>query len=297
MKLTKKISAVVLAVLMIVVAVFAGCSSKGGNDKKADEPATSAAKVKVVDIELSSEEYAFGVDKKQPELKEKCNELLKEMKSNGELEEISNHFFGDGEPVAVTSAKQDNSKDQLVVATNAEFAPFEYKEGDKFYGIDMEIAKLLADKLGKELVIVDMAFDAVLLSVQQQKADIGMAGLTVTEERAKQVDFSDPYYNAAQKIICKADDKTFDNCKTKEDVDKILQGFDKSVLIGGQNGTTGQYYVEGSNDFGFKKLNATWKGYANGSLAVQDLINGGINYVIIDAAPATAITNAINAVA
>ena len=297
MKLTKKISAVVLAVLMIVVAVFAGCSSKGGNDKKADEPATSAAKVKVVDIELSSEEYAFGVDKKQPELKEKCNELLKEMKSSGELEEISNHFFGDGEPVAVTSAKQDNSKDQLVVGTNAEFAPFEYKEGDKFYGIDMEIAKLLADKLGKELVIVDMAFDAVLLSVQQQKADIGMAGLTVTEERAKQVDFSDPYYNAAQKIICKADDKTFDNCKTKEDVDKILQGFDKSVLIGGQNGTTGQYYVEGSNDFGFTKLNATWKGYANGSLAVQDLINGGINYVIIDAAPATAITNAINAVA
>ena len=297
MKLTKKISAVVLAVLMIVVAVFAGCSSNGGNDKKADEPATSAAKVKVVDIELSSEEYAFGVDKKQPELKEKCNELLKEMKSSGELEEISNHFFGDGEPVAVTSAKQDNSKDQLVVATNAEFAPFEYKEGDKFYGIDMEIAKLLADKLGKELVIVDMAFDAVLLSVQQQKADIGMAGLTVTEERAKQVDFSDAYYNAAQKIICKADDKTFDNCKTKVDVDKILQGFDKSVLIGGQNGTTGQYYVEGSDDFGFKKLNATWKGYANGSLAVQDLINGGINYVIIDAAPATAITNAINAVA
>ena len=283
MKLTKKISAVVLAALMIVVAVFAGCSSNGGNDKKADEPATSAAKVKVVDIELSSEEYAFGVDKKQPELKEKCNELLKEMKSSGELEEISNHFFGDGEPVAVTSAKQDNSKDQLVVATNAEFAPFEYKEGDKFYGIDMEIAKLLADKLGKELVIVDMAFDAVLLSVQQQKAE--------------QVDFSDPYYNAAQKIICKADDKTFDNCKTKEDVDKILQGFDKSVLIGGQNGTTGQYYVEGSSDFGFKKLNATWKGYANGSLAVQDLINGGINYVIIDAAPATAITNAINAVA
>lgn len=297
MKLTKKISAVVLAALMIVVAVFAGCSSKGSDDKKADEPATSAAKVKVVDIELSSEEYAFGVDKKQPELKEKCNELLKEMKSSGELEEISNHFFGDGEPVAVTSAKQDNSKDQLVVATNAEFAPFEYKEGDKFYGIDMEIAKLLADKLGKELVIVDMAFDAVLLSVQQQKADIGMAGLTVTEERAKQVDFSDSYYNAAQKIICKADDKTFDNCKTKEDVDKILKGFDKSVLIGGQNGTTGQYYVEGSDDFGFTKLNATWKGYANGSLAVQDLINGGINYVIIDAAPATAITNAINAVA
>ena len=282
MKLTKKISAAVLAVLMVVVAIFAGCSSSSTDDKKADDSTTSAAKVKVVDIELSSEEYAFGVDKKQPELKDKCNELIADMKSSGEFEEISNHYFGDGKPVGVESAKQDKSKDQLVVATNAEFAPFEYKEGDKFYGIDMEIAKLLADKLGKELVIVDMAFDAVLLSVQQQKADIGMAGLTVTEERAKQV---------------KADDTTFDNCKTKEDVDKILAGFDKSVLIGGQNGTTGQYYVEGSDDFGFTKLNATWKGYANGSLAVQDLINGGLNYVIIDAAPAQAITNSINAVA
>lgn len=299
MKLTKKISAVVLAALMVVVAIFAGCSSsKSNNDSKTNtESTTAAAKVKVVDIELSSEEYAFGVDKKQPELKEKCNELIKEMKSNGEFEEISNHYFGDGEPVGVESAKQDKSKDQLVVATNAEFEPFEYKEGNKFYGIDMEIAKLLADKLGKELVIVDMAFDAVLLSVQQQKADIGMAGLTVTPERAKQVDFCDSYYNAAQKLVVKADDTTFDNCKTKEDVDKILQGFDSSVLIGGQNGTTGQYYVEGSEDFGFTKLNATWKGYANGSLAVQDLINGGVNYVIIDAAPAQAITNSINAVA
>ena len=297
MKLTKKISAVVLAVLMVVVAIFAGCSSSKTGSNDSSESTTSAAKVKVVDIELSSEEYAFGVDKDQPELKDKCNELIKEMKSNGEFDEISNHYFGDGEPVGVESAKQDKSKDQLVVATNAEFEPFEYKEGNKFYGIDMEIAKLLADKLGKELVIVDMQFDAVLLSVQQKKADIGMAGLTVTEERAKQVDFCDSYYNAAQKLVVKADDTTFDNCKTKEDVDKILAGFDSSTLIGGQNGTTGQYYVEGSEDFGFTKLNATWKGYANGSLAVQDLINGGVNYVIIDAAPAQAITNSINAVA
>ena len=78
MKLTKKISAVVLAALMAVVAIFAGCSSTKSNDdsKTNPESTTSAAKVKVVDIELSSEEYAFGVDKKQPELKEKCNELL-----------------------------------------------------------------------------------------------------------------------------------------------------------------------------------------------------------------------------
>ena len=195
------------------------------------------------------------------------------------------------------SGSASSSEKTLTMATNAEFKPFEYKEGDKFYGIDMEIANLLAKKLNKELVIVDMAFDAVLLSVQQQKADIGMAGLTVNPERAKQVDFSDSYYSASQKLICKADDTKFDSCKTKEDVDKILKSFDAKTLIGGQTGTTGQSYVQGSTEFGFYKLSATWKGYANGSLAVQDLINGGVNYVIIDAAPAAAITEAINAVA
>lgn len=299
MKTSKKILAAIVAVMLAVVAVFAGCSSSGGsnNEQTSEDTTAAAAKVKVIDIELSSEEYAFGVDKNQPELKTKVNELLSEMKDSGELDEVYNHYFGDGEPVGVTSATQDDSKDQLVVATNAEFEPFEYKEGNQFYGIDMEIAKLLADKLNKELVIVDMAFDAVLLSVQQQKADIGMAGLTVTDERAKQVDFSDSYYSASQKVICKADDTTFDNCKTKDDVDAILNKLDSSVLIGGQTGTTGQSYVEGSDDFGFAGLKATWKGYANGSLAVQDLINGGVSYVIIDAAPAAAITTAINEVA
>lgn len=161
----------------------------------------------------------------------------------------------------------------------------------------MEIAQLLADRLGKELVIKDMQFDAVLLSVQQGKSDIGMAGLTVSEERQQQVDFTESYYAASQKLIVKGDDTTFDDCQTAEDVVKILNSFDSSVNIGGQNGTTGQSYVQGSEDLGFPGLNATFTGYSNGSLAVQDLINGGVQYVIIDAAPAAAITEAINSVA
>lgn len=296
MKTSKKALAAVVALLMAVVAVFAGCSSSS-NTTTEETSKTKTQKVKVVDIELSSEEYAFGVSKDEPELMTTTNKLISEIKENGQFDEICNHYFGDGEPAGVTSAKQDSSKEQLVVATNAEFEPFEYKNGDQFYGIDMEIAKLLADKLGKELVIVDMEFDAVLLSVQQGKADIGMAGLTVTDERAKQVDFSDSYYSAAQKVIVKGDDTTFDSCKTKADVEAILNGLDESVNIGGQKGTTGQSYVQGSEDFGFAGLKATWKGYANGSLAVQDLINGGVDYVIIDAAPAAAITESINAVA
>ena len=141
-----------------------------------------------------------------------------------------------------------------------------------------------------------MNFDAVVLSVQQQKCDIAMAGLTVSEERAKQVNFTESYYEASQRLIVKGDDTTFDNCETKEDVDAILNGFDSSVKIGGQNGTTGQSYVQGSEDLGFPGLQAEFVGYSNGSLAVQNLINGNVDYVMIDAAPADAITESINAV-
>lgn len=291
MKMAKKVLAVVLAALM-AVAVFAGCSK---DEKKPNAPA--AEKVKVIDIDLSDEVYALGVNKDDADLLAKANEFIDKILKDGTFDEICTHYFGDGEPVGVTSAVEDAAKDQLVVATNAEFEPFEYKKGDQFYGIDMEVVKALADSLGKELVIKDMKFDAVVLSVQQGKADIAAAGLTVTEDRAAQVNFTNSYYKASQRIVVKGDDTTFDACQTKEDVDKILNTLDASAKIGGQNGTTGQYYVEGSEDFGFAKLPATFVGYDNGSLAVQDLINGGVKYVIIDAAPASAITTAINAVA
>lgn len=291
MKMAKKVLAVVLAAL-IAAAVFAGCSK---DDKKPEAPA--AEKVKVIDIDLSDEVYALGVNKDDADLLAKANEFIDKILKDGTFDEICTHYFGDGEPVGVTSAAEDPSKDQLVVATNAEFEPFEYKKGDQFYGIDMEVVKALADSLGKELVIKDMKFDAVVLSVQQGKADIAAAGLTVTDDRAAQVNFTNSYYKASQRIVVKGDDTTFDACQTKADVDKILNTLDASAKIGGQNGTTGQYYVEGSEDFGFEKLPATFVGYDNGSLAVQDLINGGVKYVIIDAAPASAITTAINSVA
>lgn len=291
MKMAKKVLAVVLAAL-IAAAVFAGCSK---DEKKPEAPA--AEKVKVIDIDLSDEVYALGINKDDADLLAKANEFIDKILKDGTFDEICTHYFGDGEPVGVTSAAEDPSKDQLVVATNAEFEPFEYKKGDQFYGIDMEVVKALADSLGKELVIKDMKFDAVVLSVQQGKADIAAAGLTVTDDRAAQVNFTNSYYKASQRIVVKGDDTTFDACQTKADVDKILNTLDASAKIGGQNGTTGQYYVEGSEDFGFEKLPATFVGYDNGSLAVQDLINGGVKYVIIDAAPASAITTAINSVA
>ena len=267
----------------LAVSMLAGCGSKG-------ETVTA----KVIDIDLTNEEYAFGVDKNQPELLEKTNEFIAKIKSDGTLDEICKKYFSDGEPEAVKSATLDTSKDQLVVATNAAFEPFEYTKGEDYYGIDMEIAKLLADELGKELVIENMDFDAVCLSVSQQKCDIAMAGLTINEEREEYVTFTDSYYSASQRLIVPSDNTAFDDCKSADDVAALLAKTEKSDKIGVQAGTTGQYYVEGSEDWDFPGLPAECVTYKSGSLAVQDMLNGNITYVIIDAAPASAITKSIN---
>ncbi|MEE1003305.1 MAG: transporter substrate-binding domain-containing protein [Acutalibacteraceae bacterium] len=294
MKKFIKILAVVIAIAMMTT-VFASCGSKETDTKdSSDANETKTSAVKVIDIKLTDEEYAFGVDKNQTELLKQVNDFIAEIKSNGTFDEICDKYFGDGTPTPVESAKEDPSKDQLVVATNAAFEPFEYTEGDKYLGIDMEIAKLLADKLGKELVINNMKFESVCTSVGQHKCDIAMAGLTVNEERKKDVTFSDSYYNASQKIIVKGDDTTFDNCKTVEDVEKILNGLDDTTKIGVQNGTTGQYYLEGDKSWGFDGFKVDCVGYDNGSLAMQDMINGNIKYVVLDEAPANCIAQALN---
>ena len=193
-----------------------------------EQPAKQLAKqikgIKVIDIALTVEEYAFGVDKAQSELLASVNTILAEIKSNGTLDAIV-AAYATGEGIKpFESAKFDASKadKQLVVATNASFAPFEYKEGDKFAGIDMEIAAYIAEKLGLELVIMDMDFEAVVTSVGKNGVDIAMAGLTVTEERKESVNFSDSYYNAAQVIVVKEKDKSFDDCKTDADVLAVL---------------------------------------------------------------------------
>ena len=271
-----------------------GEASSEASSKEDAAKVDENAKVRVIDINLTSEEYAFGVDKEQPELLEKTNEFIAKIMEDGTFDEICNHYFGDGEPVMVKSAEYDESKDQLVVATNAGFEPFEYMKGEDYCGIDMEMAALLADYLGKELVIQNIDFDAVCLAVGQQKCDIAMAGLTITDSRKDQVTFTDSYYNASQKLIVAADDTTFDACKTKEDVEAIFKTFDSKTKVGAQNGTTAQFYVEGSADLDFAGFDMTLVGYKNASLAVQDLLNGNLDYVMVDAAPADSITAAIN---
>ena len=141
-----------------------------------------------------------------------------------------------------------------------------------------------------------MDFDSVCLSVGQHKCDIAMAGLTIKPDREEYVNFSIPYYEASQRLIVMEDDTRFDGCEDAAAVEEVLNGLDADTKIGVQNGTTGQFYVEGDESWGFAGFDVKCVGYKNGSLAVQDLINGGLDFVIIDSAPATFITEAINAV-
>ena len=158
---------------------------------------------------------------------------------------------------------------QLTMATNAAFPPYEMTtDAGEFEGIDIETAQAIADKLGLELQIDDMDFDAALLSVQQGKADIVMAGVTVTDERKAVMDFSDSYATGIQSIIVPegSDIASPDDLAGKK--------------IGTQRGTTGYIYC--SDDFGDESVVA----YDDGLTAVQALNNGQVDAVVIDNAPA-----------
>jgi len=180
--------------------------------------------IKVIDIALSSENYGIGIDPNQAELKAQIDGIL--TAKAAEIEEIKNKYMNGEEDkyVGVTSAAKDVNKadSQLVVATNAEFAPWEYKEGNQFYGIDMEIAQLLADELNLELVIDDMEFDMVVGAVGKQGVDIAMSGITITAERMEVINFSIPYYTEAIVAVCKSDDTSLDSVGTVVDLLNVI---------------------------------------------------------------------------
>ncbi len=279
----KKCIAVLLAVAMLAI-LCCSCGASG--------------RVKVINIPLSEEAYAFCVNKTDADLLTKVNEYLKQIKGDGTFDAICDKYFGEGTPTLITPAAKDPAKDQLIVATSTGFAPFEMVDAGKYSGIDLEIAAGLAKYLGKELVIEDMQFASVVTSVQQGICDIGMAGLTITPARQEVVTFSDSYYSANQVLIVPEENTEFDACKTADDVVAILNAKDTSCKIGCQNGTTGGIYIEGDSDdpdgYGFEGLPVTKMEYDYAALAVNAMKNGEINYVIVDDAPAKAITKSIN---
>ena len=225
----KKVFAISLAVLM-VMGMFAGCSGSETAETTEASVGTTAA----------------------------AAETTEASETTGAPETTA------GSGAALTTVEPG----KLIMSTNAAFPPYEMTTDDGgFEGIDVEIAGAIAEKLGLDLQIDDMDFDAALLAVQNGKSDIVMAGVSVTEERLLVMNFSDSYATGIQSVIVKeGSDVTMDNLGEK--------------MIGTQRGTTG--YIYASGDYGEDHVTA----YDNGASAVQALMNGQVDCVIIDNAPA-----------
>lgn len=289
----KKIITLILALTMVLGMTFALASCNGGDDTGAD-----ADLVKVIDVKLTDEEYAFVAKKDNVALVNDFNAFLADIKADGSFDAlVAKYFEGEGEKVGydVTTTDVENTDSNLIVVTNCPFEPFEYIGDDgKIYGLDIEIAAAYAQSKGLELVIKNIGFDDIFTQVDAGYADIGMAGITVSEDRAAIYDFTTTYFNASQKLIVAADNTDFDNCETVADVEAVLASL-TGKKVGFQNGTTGGMYVVGDEDWGYAGFaNLEGKGYASAQDAVTDLINGNLYAVVVDEAPANAIVNAVN---
>ncbi|NBI71849.1 basic amino acid ABC transporter substrate-binding protein [Clostridiaceae bacterium] len=224
----KQITALALAAMM-AAASLAGCSSKPAETSAPEtEAQTEAEQTKAEEAEAAEAE-------------------------NEETE---------------AEAEQSENKGVLVMATNAEFPPYEFHDGGEIVGIDVEIAAAIAAEMGMDFEVEDIAFDSIIPEVQSGKADFGAAGMTVTEDRKQSVDFSDSYATATQVIIIKEDN-----------ADIVSPDDLEGKTIGVQLGTTGDIYASDIAD-------ATIEQYNKGFEAVQALTQNKIDAVIIDGEPA-----------
>ena len=176
--------------------------------------------LKILDTEYANEDYAICF-KKGSDMKEKVDNALKDLIADGSVKAIIDKYINgtDAELVGVPVEKVDTDKPDLIMATNAEFPPYEYIDGDNYYGIDVEVAKIIADKLGYDLIIENVAFDSIIPGVQSGKYTMGMAGMTVTDERLEKVDFSSSYATGIQVVITKEEGGKIN---TFEDLEKYI---------------------------------------------------------------------------
>lgn len=162
--------------------------------------------LKILDEPFAKENYAICIAKDNTELLDKFNGAIKELKDEGIVDQIINNYIGDdtkGKCPYKSPEGLETPNGELHMATNPHFEPYEYVVSDKVVGIDAMLAQAICDKLGYKLVIDSMDFDTIITAVQTKKADFGMAGMTVTKERLKEINFTDSYTTATQVIIVK----------------------------------------------------------------------------------------------
>lgn len=277
----KKFITLLLAVLM--VASLAACGSNNSAPAADGSAEASNVQLKILDSEYVTEDYAIAIAKENTDLLDSVNAALTALIADGTVAQVVDFYVsGEGELPAV---QEDVAADAetLTMATNAAFPPYEYWEGDAIVGIDAVIAGLIADQLGMKLDIQDMDFDAIIPAVVSGKVDMGMAGMTVTDERLESVSFSESYATGVQVVIVPENSPI-------ETVDQLFSLLDdgEDIQIGTQNATTGFIYA--SDDFGEEHVQA----FNKGADAVQALVSGKLTCVIIDNEPAKAFVAANN---
>ncbi len=244
--------------------------------------------LKVLDTAYVVEDYAMALNKDSADLLDAMNAALAELMADGTVQDIISQYIqedGDGAGASEEEAPAAEAQEfalaedgYLTLATSADFPPYEFYDGGDVVGIDAEIAQAVAGELGLELKIEDMDFDSVIPAVQSGKADIGMAGLTVSEERKLSVDFSNSYATGTQVIIVPEGSPI----TAADDLVNNVGAY----LIGVQLATTGDLYA--TEDFGPENVEK----YAKGADAVLALTSGKIDCVIIDNEPAKAFVEA-----
>lgn len=258
----KKIIALVMAVALMF-ALLAGCGGK-------------KVELKILDTEYALEDYAICVAKENTDLLADINDALAELTQDGTAQKIVDKYIS-GTAHDLKFQQDVEGKEELVMATNAYFPPYEYYENNQIVGIDAEMAAAIADKLGMKLVIEDVDFGAIIGGVETGKYDMGMAGMTVSEDRLKSVNFSTPYATGVQVIIV-AEGSEIAN------VDDLLNP-DKNYKVGVQQDTTGDIYLSSSyEDGGVGEDNVVR--FKTGNEAVQALVTGKVDAVVIDQEPA-----------
>lgn len=282
----KKITSLALAALTIAtVASFASCK---------DDQSSS---LKVVEYTLTEEKYAYAVNEGNVAMKDAIDGYLDTIKENGTFDAIVSKYQSEetSSYVGIDVASQSASPDanDLVVLTNTPFGNFEFVGDDgKYYGIDMEIAAGFAQYQNKDLFIVEWAEFATILNQFNTYPDaIVMAGLSVDAERDLTVDFSKEYFSAGQAIIALSSDNMFDDCNSADDVKAKLSSL-SGKKIGYQSGTTAGILLQEE-----EYAQITAQGFATAVLAAQALLNGSIDYVIVDQSPANSIVKQLNTLA
>lgn len=256
---------VTLLLAMVMVLSLAACG--GGK-----------AQLKILDTEYTLEDYAIAVAKEDTALLDEINAALAAITADGTTQKIIDKYIS-GKDHDLTFQANAEGKPELVMATNAFFPPYEYYENDQIVGIDAEMAAAIADQMGRKLTIVDTEFGSIIAGIQTGKYDMGMAGMTVTEERLESVNFSDSYATGVQVVIVKEDSAI-------QTVDDLLDS-SASYKAGVQQDTTGDIYLSDTYENGGIGEDRVLR-YKTGNEAVQALLTGKVDCVVIDQEPAKA---------